>query len=86
MEVKTNDEGNRYIEQDRLGGDKTVITYIPNRRWRDHPTIVQDVVSMRLRKANKERQEFGIEVPVDDVPEFIAAIVQLLSERADTRQ
>jgi hypothetical protein len=80
MEVKTNDEGNRCIEQDRPGGDKTEVTYIPNRPWAN-----KDVVSMRIRKASGGL-EFGIEVPIDDVPEFIAAIVQLLSERADTRQ
>ena len=78
MEVKTDDQGNRYIEQDRPGGEKTVITYIPNRPWAN-----QDVVSMRIRRANGKRP-YGVEVPVEDVPEFVAAIVQLLSERAHT--
>lgn len=80
MEVKTDDQGNRYIEQDRPGGDKAEIAYIPNRPWAQ-----KDVVSMRIRRPNG-KLEFGVEVPVDDVPEFVAAIVQLLSERADTRE
>ena len=80
MEIKIDDQGNRYIEQDRPGNDKTVIAYIPDQKW-----AKKDVVSMRIRKANGKLQ-FGVEVPIDDVPEFVAAIVQLLSERADTRE
>jgi hypothetical protein len=84
VEVKTNDEGNRCIEQDRLGGDKMEISYMPNRKWPDHD-VVQDVVRMRLKKASGGHK-FGIEIPIDDVPEFVAAIVQLLSERAHTHR
>lgn len=50
MEVRINNEGNRHVEQDRLGGDKTEITYMPNRKWSDND-VVQDVVRTRLRKA-----------------------------------
>jgi hypothetical protein len=80
VEIKIDDQGNRYIAQDRPGNDKTVIAYIPDQKW-----AKKDVVSMRIRKANRKLQ-FGVEVPIDDVPEFVAAIVQLLSERADTRE
>lgn len=80
MEVKTDDQGNRYIEQDRPGDDKTEIAYLANRKgWG------KDVVSMRIRRKHG-RLDFGVEVAVDDVPEFIAAIVQLLGERAHTRE
>lgn len=80
MEVKTDDQGNRYIEQDRPGGDKTMIAYIPNPKW-----TTQEVVSMRIREANG-KLKFGVDVPIDDVSEFVAAIVQLLSERARTHE
>ena len=43
MEIKIDDQGNRYIEQDRPGNDKTVIAYIPDQTW-----AKKDVVSMRI--------------------------------------
>jgi hypothetical protein len=78
METKTDNEGNRYIEQERPGGDTTVIAYLPNRSW-----AKKDVVSMRIRDVSGAIK-YGVEVPVEDVPELVAAIIQLLSERTQT--
>lgn len=81
MEVKTDDQGNRYIEQDRPKGDKTQIAYITNAKNWDG----KDIVSMRIRR-HSGKLKYGVEVAVDDVPEFVAAIVQLLSERTHARE
>ena len=80
MEVREDDQGNRYIEVDRPPGAKIVLTYIPDRNWAQ-----QDVVSMRLREDGGALR-FGPEVPIDQLGDFISGIIHLLNDRARTRE
>lgn len=79
MELQTDDRGNHYIETDRPLNEKTRVTYVPYQEWAG-----QTVIRVQVRDASGNLR-FGPEIPIDQVGDFVASIIDLLSKKAQDK-
>jgi hypothetical protein len=79
MEVRTDESGNHYIETDRPLNEKTRVTYVPYQEWAG-----QTVIRVQVREAGGNLRR-GPEIPIDQVGDFVASIIDLLSKKAQDK-
>ncbi len=80
MDVQTDVSGNYYIETERPRDEKTRVTYVPHQEWAD-----QAVVRIQVREAAGQLRS-GPEIPVSQVGNFVASIIDLLSKKAQDKE
>jgi hypothetical protein len=80
MELQTDDRGNHYIETDRPLNEKTRVTYVPYQEWAG-----QAVIRVQVRAAGGNLRS-GPEIPIDQVGDFVASIIDLLSKKAQDKK
>ena len=73
MDVRTDEEGNQYIELERSQDTKTRVTYLPYRDWAGQATI-----RIQIMMAGG-RPQYGTEISIDRLGEFVSSIIDLLN-------
>jgi hypothetical protein len=79
LDVRTDDEGNQYIELERSQDTKTRVTYLPYRDWAG-----QAAIRIQIMMADGTPQ-YGIEISVDRLGEFVSSIIELLNIQAQKK-
>lgn len=80
MEIRTNTDGNHYIELDRPQDEKTILTYMPHREWAG-----QAVVRIEVEMPSGNRH-WGPEIPVDRLGDFVSGIINLLNSEVQDKE